>query len=142
MKLYDVATKKTRTILKPWRESYTVAWSPDSTMIAAQRGGELGTRTLYVLQVETGKLTRIATGYFDGVSFSPDNSELVFGLSNSQTYPQKVDVVRDPVTGGPTSTLTHDHVSGWPLWGRTARSSSSGSSAPSSASTARRTTSS
>ena len=104
MKLYDVATKKTRTILKPWRESFTVAWSPDSTMIAAQRGGEIGTRTLYVLQVGAGKLTRIATGYFEGVSFSPDNSELVFGLSNSQAYPPKVDVVRDPVTGGPTST--------------------------------------
>ncbi len=117
MKLYDIATKKTKTILKPWRESYTVAWSPDSTMVAAQRGGELGTRTLYVLNVETGKLTRIATGYFNGVSFSPDSSEIVFGLSRSENYPPKTDIVRDPVTGGPTSTLTHDHVSGWPLWG-------------------------
>jgi len=26
-------------------------------------------------------------------------------------------VARDPVTGGPTSTLTHDGISGWPLWG-------------------------
>jgi Tol biopolymer transport system component len=117
MKLYDVATKKTKTIFTPWRESFTFAWSPDSTMVAAQRGGELGSRTLYVVNVESGKLTRIATGYFNGVSFSPDSTELVFGLAASQEYPPQSDLVRDPVSGGPTSTLTHDHVSAWPLWG-------------------------
>jgi Tol biopolymer transport system component len=119
MKLYDVATGKTRTIFSPWRESFTFAWSPDSTMVAALRGGELGIRTLYVVDIETGKLTRIATGYFSGVSFSPDSKEIVFGLAASQDYPAKTDIVRDPVSGGPTSTLTHDHISGWPLWGPT-----------------------
>jgi Tol biopolymer transport system component len=117
MKLYDMATRKTKTIFTPWRESYTFAWSPDSTMVAALRGGELGTRSLYVVNVETGKATKIATGYFNGVSFSPDNKEVVFGLSATQDYPAKSDIVRDPVTGGPTSTLTHDHISGYPLWG-------------------------
>ncbi|HEY2479501.1 MAG TPA: hypothetical protein VGI17_12325 [Solirubrobacterales bacterium] len=117
MKLYNVATGKTRTIFQPWRESFTFAWSPDSTMVAALRGGELGTRALYVVDVETAKLTRIATGYFNGVSFSPNSKEVVFGLARSQDYPAKTDIVRDPVTGGPTSTLTRDHISGWPLWG-------------------------
>jgi Tol biopolymer transport system component len=117
MKLYDIATGKTRTILSPWRESYTFAWSPDSTMVAALRGGELGTRTLYVVDIKTGKATRIATGYFNAVSFSPDNTEVVFGLATTQDYPAKTNIVRDPVTGGPTSTLTHDGISGWPLWG-------------------------
>jgi len=117
MKLYDVATGKTKTIFSPWRESYAFAWSPDSTMVAALGGGELGKRTLYVVDVETGKKTRIATGYFNGVSFSPDSAEVVFGLSPNQDYPGKTDIVRAPVTGGPTSTLTHDHISGWPLWG-------------------------
>jgi Tol biopolymer transport system component len=119
MKLYDVVIGKTRTIFSPWRESFTFAWSPDSTMVAALRGGELGIRTLYVVDIETGKLTRIATGYFSGVSFSPDSKEIVFGLAASQDYPAKTDIVRDPVSGGPTSTLTHDHISGWPLWGPT-----------------------
>jgi Tol biopolymer transport system component len=117
MKLYDVATGKTKTIFQPWRESYTFAWSPDSTMVAALRGGELGKRTLYVVDVETGKATRIATGYFNAVSFSPDSEEVVFGLASGEHYPQKTDVFRDPVTGGPTSALTHDGISGWPLWG-------------------------
>jgi Tol biopolymer transport system component len=116
MKLYDVATGKTTTIFSPWRESYTFAWSPDSTMVAALRGGELGTRTLFVVNVETRKATRIATGYFNAVSFSPDNAEVVFGLT-SKEFGGKMNIVRDPVTGGPTSTLTHDGISGWPLWG-------------------------
>ncbi|HVV90621.1 MAG TPA: hypothetical protein VHB53_09015, partial [Solirubrobacterales bacterium] len=116
MKLYDVATGKTKTLFSPWRDSYTFAWSPDSTMVAALRGGELGKRTLCVVDVATGKATRIATGYFNGVSFSPDDEEVVFGLA-SEGYPQKTDVVRGPVTGGPTSPLTHDGISGWPLWG-------------------------
>jgi Tol biopolymer transport system component len=117
MKLYDVTTGKTKTIFSPWRESYTFAWSPDSTMVAALRGGELGTRTLCVIDVETGKATRIAKGYFNAVSFSPDSKEVVFGLAVGERYPQKTDIVRGPVAGGPTSPLTHDGISGWPLWG-------------------------
>jgi Tol biopolymer transport system component len=120
MKLYDVATGKTKTIFAPWRESYSFAWSPDSTMVAALRGPEIGKRTLAVVDVETGKQTKIATGYFNGISFSPDNTELVYGLeANELDYPPKTNIVRAPVTGGPTSPLTHDGVSGWPLWGPT-----------------------
>ncbi|MBS1887091.1 MAG: hypothetical protein JSU06_07870 [Actinobacteria bacterium] len=117
MKLYNVGTGKTKTIFSPWRETFTVAWSPDSSMVAALRGGELGTRTLYIIDVETGKATRIATGYFQGLSFSPDNKEVVFGLSASQAYPTKTNIFRDPVTGGPTSQLTNDGISTSPLWG-------------------------
>lgn len=117
MKLYDVATKKTKTIFSPWQESFVFAWSPDSTMIAALRGGELGTRTLYVLNVETGKLRRVATGYFNGVSFSPNSQEIVFGLAATQYYPQKTDIFRIPVVAGAAHELTDDHVSASPLWG-------------------------
>jgi Tol biopolymer transport system component len=122
MKLYDVATGKTKTIFTPWRESYSFAWSPDSTMVAALRGGELGKRSLYVVDVETGKATKIATGYFNGVSFSPDSTELVYGAETSElAYPPKTDLVRSPVAGGKSAMLTHDHISGWPLWGPTGR---------------------
>ena len=117
MRLYNVETKKTTTIFTPWRETYTVAWSPDSTMVAAQRGGELGTRSLYVIDVETGKLRRVATGYFSGVSFSPDNKELAFGLSATEEFPAKSDIFRIPVASGAAHQLTQDHVSGYPLWG-------------------------
>lgn len=117
MKLYDVATGKTTTLLKRWVETSTVAWSPDSTSLVAERGGELGKRTLYVVDVASGKLTRIATGYFEGVSYSPSGEEVVFGIGEAQTFPAKTDIVRAPITGGPTSILTHDGLSGAPLWG-------------------------
>lgn len=120
MRLYDLATGKTKTIFSPWRESYSFAWSSDSTKVAALRGGELGKRTLAVVDVETGRQTRIASGYFNGLSFSPNCKEVVFGLEAGGTaYPPKTNVVRAPVTGGPSSALTHDGVSGWPLWGPT-----------------------
>jgi Tol biopolymer transport system component len=119
MKLYDVATGKTKTIFSPWRESYSFAWSPDSTMVAALRGGEIGSRTLYVVDVETGKATKIATGYFDGISFSPDSKEVAFGLAAAESYPLKSDIYRYPLAGNAAHALTHDRVSGYPLWGPT-----------------------
>jgi Tol biopolymer transport system component len=118
MMLYDVSSGKTKALFSPWQESYTFAWSPDSTLVAALRGPEIGKRTLAVIDVETGKQTRIASGYFNSLSFSPNSKELVFGLEgNEVAYPPKTNIVRAPVTGGPTSALTHDGVSGWPLWG-------------------------
>ena len=46
--------------------------------------------------------TRIATGYFNGVSFSPDCKEVVFGLAGRRTaYPPKTDIVRAPVDRRP-----------------------------------------
>jgi Tol biopolymer transport system component len=119
MRLYDVASGKTKTIFSPWRDSYSFAWSPDSTMVAALRGGELGSRTLYVVDVETGKLTRIATGYFDGLSFSPDSKELAFGLAAAESFPLKSDVYRYPLAGNAAHALTRDQMSGYPLWGPT-----------------------
>jgi Tol biopolymer transport system component len=116
MKLYDATTGKTKTIFTSWRDSYTFAWSPDSTMVAALGGNELGKRTLYVVDVETGKKTRIASGYFQGVTFSPDSEEIAFGLG-SEEFGGKVNIIRGPVAGGPTSPLTHDGISTAPLWG-------------------------
>jgi Tol biopolymer transport system component len=119
MKLYDLATGKTKTIFSPWRESYSFAWSPDSTMVAALRGGELGRRTLAVVDVETGKQTKIASGYFAGLSFSPDSKELAFGLAAVESYPLKSDIYRYPLAGRAAHALTQDQVSGYPLWGPT-----------------------
>jgi Tol biopolymer transport system component len=126
--LDDVATGERRELLTGLQGGETTfAWSPDSTMIAALGGGgrngsnDLRKRILYVIGVGGGK-TRIATGYFRGASFSPDSTEIVFGLAAGQGSPPfhpeaASDLVRAPVTGGPTTTITEDHVSSWPLWG-------------------------
>jgi Tol biopolymer transport system component len=125
--VYDVATGKRSVRLVHMDtigesvvgEMTAFAWSPDSTMVAAvQNERRTGRQSLYVIPVSGGGgKTRIATGRFRGVSFSPDGKEVVFGLAHSRRRPIESDIARAPVTGGPITLLTHDHVSGWPLWG-------------------------
>jgi dipeptidyl aminopeptidase/acylaminoacyl peptidase len=100
-------------------ERTAFAWSPDSTMVAVlQNEPRSEKQTLYVTRVSGGKAkTRIATGHFRGVSFSPDSEEVVFGLARAPGELAKTDLARAPVTGGPVTFLTHDGISGWPLWG-------------------------
>jgi WD40 repeat protein len=121
LEVYDVATGETRTLLAGLRETDTFAWSPDSTELAAAKGRESERHTLYVIDADGGGKTPIATGRFSGVSFSPDGTELVFGLAEKGNVPNfrvgSSDIVRAPVTGGPTTALTEDHVSSYPLWG-------------------------
>lgn len=106
-----------RTLMTNFREPYFVAWSPDSTMIAAQRGGELGKRKLVLIDVATGTQRVVAQGFFSGFSFSPDGTELVYSRSGSERYPPRSDVFRVPVAGGNAVQLTNDHRSLDPLWG-------------------------
>jgi len=40
-----------------------------------------------------------------------------FSAWHNPEQPAKTDIARAPVTGGPLTLLTHDHTSGWPLWG-------------------------
>jgi hypothetical protein len=125
--IYNVVTGKTQVRLTHMDttaenivgERTAFAWSPDSTMVAAlqnDRGSEQ--QTLYVIGVQGGKSkTRIASGQFRGVSFSPDGKEVVFGLAHTEGALPKTDIARASVSGGPITLLTHDHISGWPLWG-------------------------
>lgn len=124
--IYDVASGKRSVRLMRMHtikenivgERTAFAWSPDSTMVAVlQNERRTGKQTLYVIHVRGGGKRRIATGHFRGVSFSPDSKEVVFGLAHSRGPLPKIDIARAPVTGGPITLLTHDHISGWPLWG-------------------------
>lgn len=125
--IYNVATGKRSvrlTHIQTTRENIVgertaFAWSPDSTMVAVLHNEpRSGKQTLYVIPARGGdSKTRIATGHFRGVSFSPNGKEVVFGLAHSGGPLPKIDIARAPVTGGPITLLTHDHISGWPLWG-------------------------
>ena len=77
MRLYSVSLGKGQRLLNPWRESYVFAWSPDSTQLAALQGPLNGKATLVVINLEIGKRTKVGTGYFNGVSFSPESNEIV-----------------------------------------------------------------
>jgi len=113
------------TLMTNFREAFYLAWSPDSTTIAALRGPELGKRNLVVIDVASGKQSVIATGFFSGFSFSPDGTEIAYAVAKSEKFPPRSDVFRFPVpipgvvnVRAPEPVrLTKDHRSSQPLWG-------------------------
>ncbi len=110
------------TVLTDLQDSFYLAFSPDSQLVAALRGPELGKRKLILIDVVSGTLLRtVASGYFSGFGFSPDGTELVYSKANSEKYPPRSDVYRAPVGGGKPVRLTKDHVSLDPLWGPTGK---------------------
>lgn len=112
-----------RRLLDNWREPYEFDWSPDSSTIAALRGSELGKRALVLIDVTTGVQNVVAEGYFQGVSFAPDGSELVYARAASEGFPLRSDVYRFQIPIGqplryiPPVRITTDHRSLDPLWG-------------------------
>lgn len=116
MVVAPAAGGRSRTLLSNWREPFTFAFSPDSKLVAALRGHELGKQKLVVIDVATGRQHPIADGFFSGLSFSPDSSELVFSRSG-RAYSISGDLFRASVDGGSPRAITHDHRSIRPLWG-------------------------
>lgn len=113
------------TLMTNVREAFSVTWSADSKTIAALRGPELGKRRLVLIDVATGLQSVVAQGFFSGFSFSPDGTEIVYALSQSEKYPPRSDVFRFPVpipgvvnVRAPEPVrLTSDRRSSDPLWG-------------------------
>jgi Tol biopolymer transport system component len=88
-------------------------------MVAAETGPINGPFTLVVINVETMKRTKIATGFFNGFSFSPESDELAYGVAQSLHYPPKSTIFRVKVDGTGRVALSHDKKSTDPLWGPT-----------------------
>jgi Tol biopolymer transport system component len=110
-------SEKAKQLLPAWRESFVFAWSPDSTMVAAITGPEIGKKRLVAIEVSSGKQKTVAKGYFSGVSFSPDSTELAYSKAGSENYPPKSDIYAANLASGTSVPLTKDHVSLAPLWG-------------------------
>lgn len=119
-----------RRLLGNWREPHVFDWSPDSGMIAAVsgplravRGPEAGISNLTLIDVASGQLLVLASGYFSGVSFNPTGTELVYARAREEGFPLRSDVYRFQIPIGqqvryiPPVQLTHDHRSLSPLWG-------------------------
>jgi Tol biopolymer transport system component len=117
LKLAAANGSGTETILTNLRNGFAVTFSPDSTMIAATQGPEVGKEKLVLINLANGSVRTVASGYFQGVSFSPDSSEIVYSRTASEKYPPRSDVYRVPVAGGTPVAITHDHNSSDPLWG-------------------------
>jgi Tol biopolymer transport system component len=114
-----------RTLKTNFPEVFDLAWSPDSTHLAAVVGPEIGPRRLVLLDLASGTQTFVARGYFGGFSFSPDSSEIAYSVSPNEDYPPRSDVFRFPVpipgvvnVQAPKPVrLTKDRRSSDPLWG-------------------------
>jgi Tol biopolymer transport system component len=125
LKLAPAAGGPTRTLMVGWREPFYLAWSPDSTTIAAVRGAELGKRKLIAIDVASDTQNVLASGFFSGFSFSPNGMELVYAKAGAEKFPPSSDVFRTevPIPGvvhiqaPQTYRLTTDHRSSYPLWG-------------------------
>jgi Tol biopolymer transport system component len=118
LKLAAAAGGGSATVLAGLQDSSYIAFSPDSKLVAVLRGSELGKRSLVLIDVVSGTLLRtVATGYFSGISFSPDGTEIAYSVAASEKYPPKSNVYAAPVTGGKAVQLTHDGISQAPLWG-------------------------
>jgi hypothetical protein len=116
LRLYQVDIHKSERLLNPWAESFVFAWSPDSTKVAAVTGGLTGKKTLLVIDAKSLKRERVATGYFNGVSFSPESDELVYGASQTENT-LKSDIFRYELGGSAPTALTTGKKSAFPLWG-------------------------
>jgi dipeptidyl aminopeptidase/acylaminoacyl peptidase len=105
-------------VLNNLQDSFYVTFSPDSKLVAAIRGPELGKRSLVLLDVTSGTLLRtVASGYFSGISFSPDGTELAYSVSQSEDFPAKTDVFTATVAAGKPVQITKGGNSLDPLWG-------------------------
>jgi hypothetical protein len=116
LRLYQVASHKSERLLNPWTESFVFAWSPDSTKVAAVTGALNKPKTLLVIDAKSLKREKVATGYFNGASFSPESDELVYGVSQTENT-LKSNVFRYALDGGVPVALSHDKASAYPLWG-------------------------
>jgi hypothetical protein len=116
MRVFSVAVGKSERLLNPLQEGYEVAWSPDSTMIAAQTGPLNGPFNLLVINVESLKRSKVATGFFNGFSFSPESDELVYGVAPNLNYPPKSTIYKVGIDGTGRVKLSPDKMSMDPLW--------------------------
>jgi Tol biopolymer transport system component len=125
LKVVPAAGGSSRTLMSSWREPFYLEWSPDSTLVAALRGPELGNRKLVLIDVTSGAQRVVAQGFFSGFSFSPDGGELVYALAGAEKFPPRSDLYRiEVLPPGAVSVkavvpqrLTKDHNSAYPLWG-------------------------
>ena len=118
LKLAATAGGGSRTVMTGLQDSFHLAFSPDSKLVAALRGPEIGKSNLVLLDVTSGTfLRKLDSGWFSGFSFSPDGTELVYGKSASEDLIASTDVYRVPIAGGKPARLTKDRASMEPLWG-------------------------
>jgi Tol biopolymer transport system component len=88
-----------------------VVWSPDSSKLL---GEDYEGHRLLLIDAASGALTPLATGTFDGESFSPDSTKVAYAVRSSEAHRGGPLRVLDLATGA-TTTLREDAAR--PVWG-------------------------
>jgi Tol biopolymer transport system component len=107
-----------RTVIDRWAFG-GATWSPDSKYLVAIAGNFRNPNRLKLIDAATGGSRTVARGHFSGASFSPDSTQIVYGMSPKQKTFPKTDLYIAPVAKGETRRLTTDGHSLAPLWGPT-----------------------
>jgi hypothetical protein len=104
----------------PAASSFSTAWSPDSKTIVTTLGTSPERERLVLIDVATHTVRTIASGSFQGASFSPDSSQLAYARApNFKHFPAASDVYTVPVAGGMPKRITTNRRSTVPVWGPT-----------------------
>jgi len=98
------------------------AWSPDGKTIIATRPKPLAVLELDAIDRSSGRVRVIASGSMYGFAFSPKGDELVYSRAPTATGEgpcgDQFDLYTTKLGGGTPKRLTHDGVSGFPVWGK------------------------
>ena len=105
------------TLLHRWQYG-TFDWSDDGRYIVATAGRFNRPSKLVLIDRQTGTNRTIARGFFDGASFAPDSTALVYArrASDIKLFPE-INLFTVPVAGGEPTQITTDGKSQYPLWG-------------------------
>jgi hypothetical protein len=104
----------------PAASSFSTAWSPDSKTIVTTLGTSPERERLVLIDLATHSMRTIASGSFQGASFSPDSSQLAYARApNFKHFPASSDIYTVAVAGGVPKRITANHRSTVPVWGPT-----------------------
>jgi dipeptidyl aminopeptidase/acylaminoacyl peptidase len=99
----------------------TIRWTSDSKRLVVETSSTENVHELAAIDVESGKVTRLADGKFWGWSLSPDGERIVFALGGDKN-PDSVlgiesDLFVEGLDGGKADRITDTGEASDPVWG-------------------------